>query len=197
MEKVSFGDAAWRIALPDGADAASVLGTLRAMPRVLDVVVADGFALIRFAPGLPPEDPRPAIERATRNEPSEPRRHVIPVRYDGIDLDEVARHALLSRQEIIDRHTQREYRVQVIGFLPGFAYLGPVDPALEIPRRSIPRQRVPAGSVAIAAGRTAIYPFSSPGGWNLIGSAPTFKCFDADEGAVFRLGDRVRFEPVE
>jgi UPF0271 protein len=82
-----------------------------------------------------------------------------------------------------------------VGFVPGFAYLGDLDPHIAIPRRSTPRARVPAGSVAIAGHRTGIYPFETPGGWHLLGTAVDFRAFDPEHGATFRIGDRVRFEP--
>ena len=122
----------------------------------------------------------------------------IPVRYDGEDIDEVARRTKLSRGEIVELHASREYRVFVVGFVPGFAYLGPLDPRLIIPRRESPRKRVPPGSVAIAENQTGVYPAETPGGWHLIGST-TETMFDAkrDEPALLSVGDRVRFEIVD
>jgi UPF0271 protein len=84
----------------------------------------------------------------------------------------------------------------MLGFLPGFAYLNGLDPRLIAPRRRVPRPRVEAGSVAIAARYTAVYPFASPGGWNVIGHAEACELFRSDTGATLRLGDRVRFERV-
>ncbi len=121
----------------------------------------------------------------------------IPVRYDGEDLMDVAARTGLSRDRVVQLHSSREYNVYVIGFVPGFAYLGEIDDALVLPRRSTPRKRVPAGSVAIAEAQTGIYPFSTPGGWHLIGTT-SLPMFDpaADEPAVLRVGDSVIFEPV-
>src|SRR6185295_9614266 len=93
---------------------------------------------------------------------------VIPVRYDGPDLDEVASRLGLSRDEVIGKHTAAQYRVYMLGFVPGFAFLGLLDPSLELPRRASPRLRVPAGSVAIAGRQTAVYPLDTPGGWHLL-----------------------------
>lgn len=123
--------------------------------------------------------------------------HTIPTRYDGADLDEVAERVGLVREEVIRRHAAREYHVLAIGFLPGWGYLGPLDPSLALPRRASPRVRIPAGSVAIAGVQTGIYPRVSPGGWNLIGSTGVV-LFDArrDRPTLFRAGDRVRFEPI-
>ena len=122
----------------------------------------------------------------------------IPVRYDGEDLDEVSRRTKLSREEIAGLHSSREYRVFVVGFVPGFAYLGPLDPRLIIPRRESPRKRVPAGSVAIAENQTGVYPSETPGGWHLIGSTKE-TMFDVkrEEPALLSVGDRVRFEIVD
>jgi KipI family sensor histidine kinase inhibitor len=124
----------------------------------------------------------------------------VPVCYGGElgpDLTSVAEHVGCSEEEIIRLHTGREYRVFVVGFVPGFAYLGPVDPRLALPRRSNPRTRVPAGSVAIAAGQTAIYPVETPGGWHLLGRTKV-RPFDESraEPSLFRPGDRVVFRSI-
>jgi inhibitor of KinA len=122
----------------------------------------------------------------------------IPVRYDGEDLIDVAARAGLTRDRVVELHSSREYHVYVIGFVPGFAYLGELDNALVLPRRAAPRKRVPAGSVAIAEAQTAVYPFSTPGGWHLIGTT-SLAMFDpvADDPSLLRVGDRVIFEPVD
>jgi len=123
--------------------------------------------------------------------------HTIPTRYNGEDLDEVATRVGLARDEVIRRHAAGEYHVLAIGFLPGWAYLGPLDLSLSLPRRSTPRTRIPAGAVGIAGAQTGIYPRVSPGGWNLIGSTDVV-LFDArrERPALFHAGDRVRFVPV-
>jgi len=123
--------------------------------------------------------------------------HVIPVRYDGPDLDEVAKRTGLTASEVVERHSGRLYTVYMIGFVPGWAYLGDLDPALELPRRDEPRTRVPAGSVAIAGRQTGVYPLDTPGGWHLIGhtSAPMFDPM-ASPPATLAAGDRVRFVPT-
>lgn len=145
---------------------------------------------------------------ATRDEPGDipgdlpdglpaPREHVIPVRYVGADLAEVARSCEMSEQEVVRRHSERSYDAFAVGFVPGFAYLGVLDDALVLPRRAQPRTRVPAGSVAIAGSQTAVYPFATPGGWHLLGLT-TAVLFDAsrERPALIAVGDRVRFEPV-
>jgi inhibitor of KinA len=124
----------------------------------------------------------------------------VPVCYGGEfgpDLPAVAEQAGCSEEDVIRLHTSQDYRVFVVGFVPGFAYMGPVNPRLALPRRSTPRTRVPAGSVAIAAGQTGIYPIETPGGWHLLGRT-TVRPFDEHraEPALFRPGDRVTFRSI-
>jgi KipI family sensor histidine kinase inhibitor len=118
----------------------------------------------------------------------------IPTHYDGPDLSETAERSKLSVDELIGLHAGREYRAFFLGFLPGFAYCGVLDPRIVAPRLSRPRERVPAGSVAIADGQTSVYPFDSPGGWRLIGRTDV-RMFDKsnDPPVLIRPGDRVRF----
>ena len=127
--------------------------------------------------------------------------HEVPVCYGGElgpDLDDVADGTALSASEIIALHTSREYRVFVIGFVPGFAYMGPLAPELAtIGRRASPRTRVPAGSVAIAGGQTGIYPMETPGGWRILGRTPIRPFDEARTPPVlFAAGDRVRFRAI-
>lgn len=112
---------------------------------------------------------------------------MIDVRYDGEDLASCASALGVASVEVVRRHTSAVYEVKMIGFLPGFAYLGDLEPGLRLPRRATPRARVPAGSVAIADAYTAVYPFASPGGWHLLGRAVDFTPF------AMERGDRVRF----
>lgn len=125
-----------------------------------------------------------------------PRVVEIPTRYDGEDLADVARLSHLSVEELVTLHSEREYAAIFLGFLPGFAYCGRLDPRIIAPRLERPRERVPAGAVAIADGQTAVYPLASPGGWRLIGVTDVVM-FDpqASEPARLRAGDRVRFVP--
>ena len=125
----------------------------------------------------------------------------VPVCYGGElgpDLDAVAAYAGCSPHAVIEKHVAREYRVYLVGFVPGFAYMAEVDPAIAAPRRSTPRTAVPAGSVAIAGGQTGVYPAVTPGGWNIIGRTPIAP-YDASrpEPFLFRPGDRVRFHRVD
>ncbi|MGI5490145.1 5-oxoprolinase subunit B family protein [Microtetraspora malaysiensis] len=122
---------------------------------------------------------------------------VVPVRYDGPDLDYVAQSTGLSPAEVIQRHLNGTYRVAFIGFAPGFGYLIGGDPLLRVPRRREPRTRVPAGSVAMAGEYTAIYPSASPGGWQLIGTTD-LPLFDErqDPPALLHPGTPVTFKQV-
>jgi KipI family sensor histidine kinase inhibitor len=125
----------------------------------------------------------------------------IPVCYGetfGPDLDDVAALGGIDAEEVVSLHCGRTYRVFMLGFLPGFAYLAPVDERIAAPRLATPRARVPAGSVGIAGAQTGIYPSESPGGWRLIGRTPV-KPFDAQrrEPFLFKAGDRVEFYPVD
>jgi KipI family sensor histidine kinase inhibitor len=119
---------------------------------------------------------------------------VIPVVYDGADLDAVSELTGLSTAEIIERHTGRELVVGWLGFAPGFAYLVGLDPALHVPRLATPRTSVPAGSVAIAGPYAAVYPGTSPGGWRLLGRTE-IRVWNAaaDPPSILRPGTRVRF----
>lgn len=125
------------------------------------------------------------------------RLYVVPAVYDGPDLAEVAARLGLAPEDVISRHVNREYRVRFLGFAPGFAYLGPLDPSLVLARRDDPRRRIPAGSVAIAGDQTAIYPLDTPGGWHLI-ARTTVRPFEPSRvpPSLFVPGDRLRFEPV-
>jgi inhibitor of KinA len=125
----------------------------------------------------------------------------VPVCYGGEygpDLADVAAFANGSEADVIALHSGAVYRVYVVGFVPGFPYMASVDPRIAIPRRPTPRTRVPAGSVAIAAGQTGIYPRETPGGWHLIGRT-SVKPYDASraEPFLFKPGDRVRFHPID
>lgn len=123
----------------------------------------------------------------------------IPVCYEGVyapDLEDVARQQGLSVQEVIGLHTAGVYRVYMIGFLPGFPYLGTVDPRLEVPRKQRPVP-VAAGGVGVAGRQTGIYPLNSPGGWSIIGRTPV-RLFDpaTDPPVQLQTGDRVEFYPI-
>jgi inhibitor of KinA len=116
----------------------------------------------------------------------------------GPDLADVAAFAKVTEDEVVRLHSATTYRVYIVGFVPGFPYMASVHPHLALPRRTTPRTRVPAGSVAIAAGQTGIYPIETPGGWHLIGRTRV-KPYDASraEPFLFKPGDRVRFHPID
>ncbi|MEV7213254.1 allophanate hydrolase subunit 1 [Kitasatospora cineracea] len=123
---------------------------------------------------------------------------LVPVRYDGPDLAEVARRTGLTPDQVVARHTAGHYRVAFCGFAPGFAYLTGLDPRLRVPRRAEPRTRVPTGAVAIADEYTGVYPRTSPGGWQLLGTTD-LRLWDttADPPTRLRPGTAVRFVAVD
>lgn len=143
---------------------------------------------------------RPLLDVAAHAAPRDGRHWQLPVCYEGEaapDLEDCA-HALgIAADELVARHAATPWRVYMIGFLPGFPFMGDLPPALHRPRRSEPRLRVPAGSVAIAGGLSSIYPWESPGGWHLIGRCPV-RLFDAgaEPPALLAAGDRVRLVAV-
>lgn len=124
----------------------------------------------------------------------------IPVCYGeefGPDLEYVANYHGLSTKEVIDRHSASEYLIYMLGFMPGFPYMGGLDPGLATPRLSRPRGIVPQGSVGIAGQQTGLYPLASPGGWQLIGRTPlTLFDSNSEPPTLLRSGDRVKFVPI-
>ena len=122
----------------------------------------------------------------------------IPVLYNGPDLANLASSKSLAVEEVITIHSSCVYDVFMLGFLPGFAYLGLVDDRIASPRLANPRTSVPAGAVGIAGNQTGVYPASSPGGWQLIGTTPV-KMFEADRKnpSLLSPGDRVQFFPID
>jgi KipI family sensor histidine kinase inhibitor len=183
----------------------------RALPS-LECAPAYASVLLRFDPlawqsphaADPQQRLRDAVRAALASEQPERehgREHLIPVCYGGShgpDMAEVAAHAGLTAEEVITGHAAAGYRVAMIGFAPGFPYLLGLDPALAMPRRRDPRQRVPAGSVAIGGRQTGIYPAPLPGGWQLIGRTP-LHLFDlaATSPSLLAPGDRVRFRSID
>ena len=199
-----YGDRAVLFELPDLAAVVAVHRVLRAdLPAgVIDLVPAARTVLVRFEPrtvslarvaawlqehaaaaaGTAP-DPEPASVLVE-----------IPVRYDGVDLADVAELTGLTVDEVVRRHAAATYTVAFCGFVPGFGYLAGGDPALRVSRLASPRTRIPAGSVAIADEYTGIYPRESPGGWRLIGrTGVRLWDLDRDPPALLTPGTRVRF----
>ena len=209
---VPLGEAAITVRLGESASvesaehSAALAVTIRgeALDGVTDVVAAVASVTVYFDTAGVREVARIAIEQLVAHSggPCTAARvvatHTIPTRYDGPDLDEVAERVALPRDEVVRRHSGREYHVLAIGFLPGWGYLGMLDESLSLPRRPSPRTRVPAGSVGIMGTQTGIYPRVSPGGWNLIGSTD-ITLFEASRTppSLFRTGDRVRFARVD
>jgi KipI family sensor histidine kinase inhibitor len=173
-----------------------------AMPGVRDVISTYRSVAVYFDPLITDiRDVQASLERAALSPgTSSPGRTLeIPVEYGGQwgpDLGDVATFAGQTAEEVVRRHAERDYRVFMLGFLPGFAYLGSVDDAIAAPRRASPRERVRAGSVGIAGQQTAVYPLDSPGGWQIIGHTRT-AMFDAEQwpSALLSPGDVVRFHP--
>ena len=195
---VALGDRAIRFARP-ARSARAIVHAVKSWPGVSDVVVAQHDVAAYFvAPGIapPPGEPawtaRLAALAEAPDDPAPVRDVELPAIYDGPDLADVAAALGKTIDEVVELHAGATYTVETMGFAPGFGYLTGLPAALELPRRATPRTRVPAGSIAIAAGYTAVYPFASPGGWHLIGRVVDTVMFNAD-GARLALGDRVRF----
>ena len=143
---------------------------------------------------------RECLKNPPKMEKAKPRLVEIPVCYGGEfgpDLGQVAKHAKLSAEEVIKRHSKADYLVYLIGFAPGFPYLGGLPKELNTPRHAKPRMNVAPGSVGIAGNQTGIYPLGTPGGWNLIGRTP-LRLFTPKENppVLLRAGDRVKFRAI-
>ncbi|WP_316791143.1 5-oxoprolinase subunit PxpB [Pedobacter frigoris] len=144
---------------------------------------------------------REMLEEIEENENAgSPAMVTIPVYYGGAsgpDLDDVARFHKMSTDEVIALHTQPEYLVYMIGFAPGFPYLGGMDERIATPRKESPRAKVPKGSVGIAGSQTGVYPLETPGGWQIIGQTP-LELFDLrkEEPALLRAGQKIRFSSI-
>lgn len=198
----------------DVATSAAVLDATarlrQALPQ-LECVPAYASVLLRFDPlawrhgsGTPHQRVQTAVEAVLvsgKDHPAVPRNVEIPVCYGGDfgpDMAALAAYAGLSEGDTIELHVSGDYRVAMLGFAPGFPYLLGLDARLAMPRRADPRQRVPAGSVAVGGSQTGIYPAELPGGWHLIGRTP-LRLFDAKSTspALLQAGDRVRFRAID
>ena len=202
------GDAAIAVRIA-GRSATETLGRVRAaaaavraaaLAGVTDVVASPARVTVAYD-ALSVIDPAVLGERVTAIAATAggqagigPVKHEIAVAYDGPDLKEVCGIHGISRAAFVAAHTAPEYVVEAIGFLPGFGYLAGLPATLATPRRATPRRVVPAGAVGIGGGQTGVYPFASPGGWNLVGRSNQ-PLFDASRPrpALFEVGDRVRF----
>ncbi len=207
---VPFGESALLVELGDEFQE-NIVGWARAIADYWETIFKFGpavpayaSALLRFDPlkTAPAEAEKVADAMLARGQfmliaGNQPRRLIeIPTTYDGPDLVETAERSHLSVDELVALHAEREYTAYFLGFLPGTAYCGRLDPRIVAPRLERPRERVPAGSVAIADGQTIVYPLASPGGWRLIGRTD-LAMFEpkADEPVRIRAGDHVRFVP--
>jgi inhibitor of KinA len=194
----------------DAAQALAAKIRLRALPWILDIVPALGGVALHFDvehaefPSAPLDVVQSLVSdclQLASNIALEPGRLVdIPVCYEpefGLDLGDIAARVGLSVEEVIRRHSMAEYRVLMMGFVPGGPYMGGLDPAINLPRRTTPRTQVIQGSVALANLQVVIYPFTTPGGWHIVGRTPSL-LFDANRQSACLLAprDRVRFVPI-
>jgi len=186
-------------------DAASPPGMIDQVPAFASLTVHYDPALVAGDPSLAPYERLVAqLDEVLSNAREEalpaPRVVEIPVCYGGElgpDLGDVAEQHGLTPQQVIDLHAGTEYLVYMVGFMPGFAYMGGLPERLATPRRATPRTAVPAGTVGIGGSQTGVYPLESPGGWNLIGRTP-LRIFEIgrDPATLLAAGDRARFAPI-
>jgi KipI family sensor histidine kinase inhibitor len=202
-----MGDAALMVELGQRVDTAintralALAAALKGRRGVRETVPGYASVVVHYDPEqVGVESLRRGIQRLAEARPPQAlpgRLHRIPVQYDGPDLKETAEALGLSPDEVVRVHSEPVYRCFMVGFVPGWAYLGPLPEALRLRRRSVPRTHVPAGSVGIANDQTGVYPLPSPGGWHLIGRS-SVKMFlpDSDPPCLLRTGDRVKFFPA-
>lgn len=211
MDMRPYGDSAFVITLgtsPDPALSRRIAALRRILvaahpPGLLDAIAGFVTLTVLFDPDVTSMETLAETARALVPDAAHapPRRQwTIPVCYDadcGPDLRDAAAATNLSAQEFVRVHSAGSYTVYLLGFSPGFPYLGDLDDRLALPRHREPRPRVPAGSVAIATRYTAIYPQETAGGWHLIGRTP-LRLFEPgrDEPALLQAGDAVRFNPI-
>lgn len=194
----AVGERGVLVELPGNATARKLAALARdRLGGLEDVVAGHDTVLLVWEEGrVPPNDLRLRLGELLGTGAAPERSAVIevPVSYDGPDLQAVATACSLSPEEVVRRHLAAAYEVGFIGFAPGFAYLLGGDPLLRPPRLASPRERVPAGALAIAGEYSAVYPAASPGGWNLIGTADV-QAFDVarEPQALLRTGAQVRF----
>jgi inhibitor of KinA len=183
-----------------------IIGIKDIIPAYCSVTVVYDVAVIRkshhniSASNFIQQYIRSVLQYADFDQQIPSRQMEIPVCYDAefaLDIQHIASQKKISAEEIIRKHSSKIYRVYMIGFIPGFAYMASVDSQIATPRKQQPRQIVPAGSIGIAGFQTGIYPLQTPGGWNIIGQTP-LKLFDAanEQPCLLQPGDEVRFVPV-
>ncbi len=199
-------DDQFSIAMPDAASAQALATRLLSSGRWLDVVPGINSVVVRFDIGADnAAAAHLALEQALGDGSVTPVSTgevlEVPVVYGGTygpDLSALCRRLGISEDEFIARHTGRENPVELLGFTPGFAFVGELDPSLRIPRRSQPRAEVPAGSVGIAGSRSGLYAIASPGGWTLVGRT-SLRLFDpcAEQPFLIDAGMRIRFRAID
>lgn len=213
----AVGDRCMLIGLGDTVDPETSLRVFALVRRlkeqpirgVRDIVPAFTTVALHFQPELLGDAPFESLralvlerlERPFETQQLAARTIEVPMCYGGElgpDLEDVATQRGLSVEQVIDLHLQSPHRVYMLGFAPGFPFIGGLDPALVMPRRASPRTRIPPGSVAIARDQTCIYPLETPGGWNLIGRTPV-RLFDpnANPPCLLAPGDSVRFVRID
>lgn len=199
MRVLTAGSRAVLVELDGLEEVLRVSEALRQEPPAgcVDLVPAARTLLVVFDPALTSRERLVAevtARESARPRPPRGRTVEIPVVYDGPDLDEVARASGLSPREVVRRHAAGEYTVAFCGFAPGFGYLTGLDPALHLPRRSVPRTRIAPGSVAIADRFSAVYPSESPGGWHLLGrTSVVLWDLEREPPGLLTPGTRVHF----
>jgi KipI family sensor histidine kinase inhibitor len=185
--------------LADDIHSAGFTWLVDCVPSYTTLMVVYDPLKIDFRQAVSELRPLVTLENTCKRAPDEKGRLVeLPVYYStetGPDLQWLASECGLDCEDIIRKHSAVEYRVHALGFAPGFAFMGQVDPTIAAPRKTSPRKSVPAGSVGIANRQTAVYPQASPGGWQLIGRCPT-PLFDQNSLSLLRVGDRVRFKAI-
>ncbi len=208
---IPFGDSALLIKFGDEIDlsinqrvhaldallhARQLNGSIETVPAYATLLVYYDPLVLTFEQIV--EQVKTEMDRVEENVSRQPCRIEVPVRYGGEDLDFVAAHHCISVHEVVGIHAGRDYTIYMMGFTPGFPYMGTLDAAIVTPRLDTPRTLVKAGTVAIAGAQTGIYPLDSPGGWRLIGWTPlTLFAPAGDAPFLFAPGDVVRFIPME
>lgn len=198
-DTITFENNRKAIALANELNREPFAGMIEAVPAYTSTTIYYDLFLLKKANSTIDEIIRQRLAGLFLPDDTESETVVIEFKIDTgeFDLRHVAEATRLSVTEVIQIFTSVEYRVFMLGFLPGFAYLGKLDERLVLPRREIPRQRVPAGSVAIAGRQAGVYPLDSPGGWHIIGQTSR-QMFtpEANNTTALRAGMRIRFEAI-
>lgn len=177
----------------------------RRIPGILEIIPAYCSVMVGYDPGIISFERlvnklKPLCAGLGKEDAAQKKIWKIPVCYGGEygqDLPDVAEYLKLPQEEVIRRHSSTDYRIYMLGFLPGFAYLGGMEKTLSVPRLDNPRAKIPAGSVGIGGEQTGVYPLESPGGWRLIGTTPLLLYdISREEPVLYKAGDFMRFVPV-